>query len=105
MSLLILEFTLGFTLGSFGVGLALEFDSFGLGNSDSFNGVIFERVTFGFFGSRLFGVFDTGGNIVFLALDENVHELQLRFNKFGIENDLFGVREAKGLGFDKLEWG
>ena len=39
-----------------------------------------------------------GGNIVFLAPDENVTELRLQFSELGIENDIFGVREAKGLG-------
>ncbi|KAL7541991.1 hypothetical protein ACHAXR_011413 [Thalassiosira sp. AJA248-18] len=41
-----------------------------------------------------------GGNIVFLAPDEKVHELRLQFNDLGLNNDLFGVREAKGLEFD-----
>ena len=41
-----------------------------------------------------------GGNIVFLAPDEMVHELRMQFNELGMQNDLFGVREAKGLEFD-----
>ncbi|KAL7532577.1 hypothetical protein ACHAXR_004716 [Thalassiosira sp. AJA248-18] len=41
-----------------------------------------------------------GGNIVFLAPDENVHDLRLQFSEHGIQNDVFGVREAKGLEFD-----
>lgn len=41
-----------------------------------------------------------GGNIVFLAPDEKVHELRLQFSQLEINNDLFGVREAKGLEFD-----
>ena len=43
-----------------------------------------------------------GGNIVFLAPDENVTELRLQFSELGIENDIFGVREAKGLEFDSV---
>lgn len=41
-----------------------------------------------------------GGNVVFLAPDENVHELRVQFNELEIKNDVFGVREAKGLEFD-----
>ena len=41
-----------------------------------------------------------GGNIVFLAPDEKVHELRFQFQALEIHNDLFGVREAKGLEFD-----
>ena len=41
-----------------------------------------------------------GGNIVFLAPDEKVHELRLQLQALEIHNDLFGVREAKGLEFD-----
>ena len=43
-----------------------------------------------------------GGNIVFLAPDENVTELRLQFSELGMENDIFGVREAKGLEFDSV---
>ena len=42
----------------------------------------------------------SGGNVVFLAPDEKVHELRVQFRELGIKNDLFGVREAKGLEFD-----
>jgi hypothetical protein len=41
-----------------------------------------------------------GGNIVFIAPDEKVHELRLQFSQLELENDIFGVREAKGLEFD-----
>ncbi len=41
-----------------------------------------------------------GGNIVFIAPDEKVHELRLQFRALEIQNDVFGVREAKGLEFD-----
>ena len=41
-----------------------------------------------------------GGNIVFIAPDEKVHELRLQFQALEIHNDVFGVREAKGLEFD-----
>ena len=41
-----------------------------------------------------------GGNIVFVAPDEKVHELRLQFQALEIHNDVFGVREAKGLEFD-----
>ena len=43
-----------------------------------------------------------GGNCIFLAPDEKVHELRLQFNKLGLMNDVFGVREAKGLEFDSV---
>jgi len=43
-----------------------------------------------------------GGNIVFLAPDEKVHDLRLQFSELGIQNDIFGVREAKGLEFDAV---
>ena len=38
-----------------------------------------------------------GGNVVFLAPDELVSELRATFRESGITNDVFGVREAKGL--------
>jgi hypothetical protein len=41
-----------------------------------------------------------GGNIVFLAPDEKVHQLRLQFQALKIHNDVFGAREAKGLEFD-----
>jgi len=43
-----------------------------------------------------------GGNVVFLAPDEKVSDLKLIFHELGIKNDLFGVREAKGLEFDAV---
>ena len=35
-------------------------------------------------------------NVVFLAPDENIHELRALFRDLKINNDLFSVREAKG---------
>ena len=43
-----------------------------------------------------------GGNIVFLAPDEIVQDLRTHFHHLGIENDLFGVKEAKGLEFSEV---
>jgi hypothetical protein len=43
-----------------------------------------------------------GANIVFIAPDENVESLKTIFHQKGINNDLFGVREAKGLEFDAV---
>ena len=43
-----------------------------------------------------------GPNIVFIAPDENVSALKETFHKEGITNDIFGVREAKGLEFDAV---
>ena len=43
-----------------------------------------------------------GGNIVFIAPDENIQALKLQFSELGIQNDIFGVREAKGLEFDAV---
>ena len=38
-----------------------------------------------------------GGNVVFIAPDDMVAALRKRFLDLEIENDVFGVREAKGL--------
>lgn len=38
-----------------------------------------------------------GASIVFLAPDENIESLKEVFRNIGINNDIFGVREAKGL--------
>jgi len=43
-----------------------------------------------------------GGNIVFLAPDEIVQDLRTQFHNLGIKNDLFSVREAKGLEFQQV---
>jgi len=43
-----------------------------------------------------------GGNIVFLALDEMADKLRSDLRKMGVENDVFGVREAKGLEFNDV---
>lgn len=43
-----------------------------------------------------------GGNCVFLAPDEKVHGLRMQFAELGLMNDIFGVREAKGLEFDSV---
>jgi len=40
-----------------------------------------------------------GGNCVFVAPDERLAEIRSAFLQFGIKNDVFGVREAKGLEF------
>jgi hypothetical protein len=41
-----------------------------------------------------------GGNIVFICPDENVHYFRRQFRDLDVQNDVFGVREAKGLEFD-----
>lgn len=43
-----------------------------------------------------------GGNIVFIAPDEIVPDLRKQLHTSGIMNDVFGVREAKGLEFDSV---
>ena len=43
-----------------------------------------------------------GANCVFIAPDEKVPELRIRFRELGIKNDLFGVREAKGCVLSQL---
>ena len=43
-----------------------------------------------------------GGNVVFIAPDDMVAALRKRFLDLEIENDVFGVREAKGLEFDAV---
>jgi len=40
-----------------------------------------------------------GGNVVFISPDDIVQDLRTQFHHLGIENDLFGVKEAKGLEF------
>ena len=40
-----------------------------------------------------------GGNCVFVAPDERLAEIRSAFLQFGVKNDVFGVREAKGLEF------
>ena len=41
-----------------------------------------------------------GAQIVFIVPDERIIEFQRVFQDKGIKNDVFGVREAKGLEFD-----
>lgn len=44
-----------------------------------------------------------GGNVVFITPDENITELRsVFFFELGIKNDVFGVREAKGLEFPSI---
>lgn len=43
-----------------------------------------------------------GGNIVFIAPDEKVTALRSLFLELGVKNDVFGVREAKGLEFPSI---
>ena len=43
-----------------------------------------------------------GGNVVFLAPDEEVHNIRSLFLELNVHNDVFGVREAKGLEFDSV---
>lgn len=43
-----------------------------------------------------------GGNIVFLAPDEMADKLSSYLRKLGVHNDVFGVREAKGLEFNDV---
>ena len=43
-----------------------------------------------------------GANIVFVVPDERITELRRIFREQGITNDIFGVREAKGLEFDSV---
>jgi len=43
-----------------------------------------------------------GGNVVFVAPEEKVHEIRNQFRELGVQNDVFGVREAKGLEFDSV---
>ena len=40
-----------------------------------------------------------GGNCVFIAPDERLAEIRSAFHQYGVKNDVFGVREAKGLEF------
>jgi hypothetical protein len=42
------------------------------------------------------------GNLVFLSPDEKLQELSSNLRKWKINNDVFGVREAKGLEFDSV---
>lgn len=42
------------------------------------------------------------GNCVFIAPDERLAEIRSAFLKHGIRNDVFGVREAKGLEFPSV---
>ena len=43
-----------------------------------------------------------GGNVVFIAPDEMVTDLRSLFLELGVKNDVFGVREAKGLEFPSI---
>jgi len=43
-----------------------------------------------------------GGNVVFLAPDEEVQKIRSLFRELNVKNDVFGVREAKGLEFDSV---
>lgn len=43
-----------------------------------------------------------GGNIVLLVPDEEVHNIRSLFRELNVKNDVFGVREAKGLEFDSV---
>ena len=44
----------------------------------------------------------SGGNVVFVAPDEKVPSIRQLFRELGVQNDVFGVREAKGLEFDSV---
>jgi hypothetical protein len=44
----------------------------------------------------------TGGNIVFLVPDEMVDKMRFDLRALGVRNDVFGVREAKGLEFNDV---
>ena len=37
-----------------------------------------------------------GGNIVFLAPDEKVHDLRVQLSELGVQNDIFGVSWRRG---------
>ena len=43
-----------------------------------------------------------GGNIVFICPDERKADLQLQLNELAVRNNIFGVRESKGLEFDSV---
>lgn len=43
-----------------------------------------------------------GGNVVFIVPDESATELRSLFLELGVKNDVFGVREAKGLEFPSI---
>jgi len=43
-----------------------------------------------------------GANCVFVAPDEKLAEIRTIFHKNGITNDVFGVRDAKGLEFSSV---
>lgn len=43
-----------------------------------------------------------GGNVVFIAPDEEVPKIRILFRELDVQNDVFGVREAKGLEFDSV---
>lgn len=43
-----------------------------------------------------------GGNIVFITPDEKANELRFRLLQLGIQNDVFSVRDAKGLEFPSV---
>ena len=43
-----------------------------------------------------------GSNVVFLAPDEEVQKIRSLFRELNVKNDVFGVREAKGLEFDSV---
>lgn len=44
----------------------------------------------------------SGANVVFVAPEEKVHDIRNIFRELGIQNDVFGVCEAKGLEFDSV---
>lgn len=44
----------------------------------------------------------SGGNIVFLVPDEVTDQMKIDLQKAGVRNDVFGVREAKGLEFNSV---
>jgi hypothetical protein len=43
-----------------------------------------------------------GGNVVFIAPDEEVPKIRSIFRELDVQNDVFGVIEAKGLEFDSV---
>lgn len=79
--------------------------SFGVPNSKE-NGLINGPIPEGLMLTRLSDLVNkkvfVGGNIVFLAPDEVADQLRSNLRKLGIQNDVFGVREAKGLEFNDV---
>jgi len=66
------------------------------------NGDLPEMLSIKFLDELALGKRFRGANVVFVVPDELVGTLRSRFNLLRLSNDVFGVREAKGLEFDSV---